>query len=223
MRIHVKYILPYNIKSQSIGNMFIRVFYSAKCRECINLWQVIYNEGIARMFIPVCLDNFNSKQIASMMSTVKAIPAIVVSAENQPSAVFEGPQRCSQWLTNFTLNRRRNMAQQVEQQRRLIQKAQTIAKHQDGTDGFTEAEMLGISDSYSYNATDLCQPKSFVMVGDEDKYAIMTPQIVEGKVDIETMKRQLAELDASRNADTQQFMKTMEMNQINAVINYNNM
>lgn len=203
--------------------MFIRVFYSMKCKECINLWQVIYNEGIARMFIPVCLDNFTSKQIATMMSTVQAIPAIVVSAENQPSAIFEGPQRCSQWLTNFTLNRRRNMAQEVEKQRRLIQKAQAVARNQEGgTDGFAEAEMDGISDNYSYNATDLCQPKNFVMVGDEDKYTIMTPQIVEGKVDIETMKRQLAELETARGSDTNQFMQMMEQNQIRAVINFNN-
>ncbi len=175
------------------------------------------------MFIPVCLDTFNSKQIATMMSTVQAIPAIVVSAENQPSAVFEGPQRCSQWLTNFTLNRRRNMAQEVEKQRKLIQKAQAISRGQDGgTDGFAEAEMDGISDNYSYNATDLCQPKNFVMVGEEDKYTIMTPQIVEGKVDIDTMKRQLAELESARGADTNQFMQMMEQNQIRAVVNYNN-
>ena len=203
--------------------MFIRIFYSTKCKECINLWQVIYNEGIARMFIPVCLDNFNSKQIATMMSSVQAIPAIVVSAENQPSAIFEGPQRCSQWLTNFTLNRRRNMAQEVNHQRKLIQKAQTVARGEDGgTDGFVDAEMDGISDTYSYNATDLCQPKNFVMVGDEDKYTIMTPQITEGKIDIDTMKRQLADLETSRGSDTTQFMHMMEQNQIRAVVNYNN-
>ena len=203
--------------------MFIRIFYSMKCQECINLWQVIYNEGIARMFIPVCLDNFNSKQIATMMSTVQSIPAIVVSAENQPSAIFEGPQRCSQWLTNFTTNRRKNMVHEVEKQRKLVQKAQAAIKYQDGgADGFTEAEMDGISDNYAYNATDLCQPKNFVMVGDEDKYNIMTPYIKEGKVDTESMKRQLAELEASRNADKDQFMSMMEQNQIRAVVAGNN-
>ena len=203
--------------------MFIRVFYSAKCKECITLWQVIYNEGIDRMFIPVCLDNFTSKQIATMMSTVQSIPAIVISVENQPSVIFEGPHKCAQWLTNFTLNKRKNTAQEAEKHRKIIQKAQTDVRNQEGgTDGFVEAEMDGISDNYSYNSTNLCQPKNFVMVGDEDKYTIMTPQIVEGKVDVNTMKRQLTELEASRGADTNKFMQMMEQNQIRAVVNYNN-
>jgi hypothetical protein len=60
------------------------------------------------------------------------------------------------------------------------------------------------------------------MVGDEDKYTIMTPQITEGKIDIDTMKRQLADLETSRGSDTTQFMHMMEQNQIRAVVNYNN-
>ena len=203
--------------------MFIRVFYSMKCKECINLWQVINNEGISRMFIPVCLDNFSSKQISSVMTSIRAIPAIVISSENQKTAIFEGPQSCSQWLTSFTLNRRRNMAQEVEQQRKLIQKAQCIARAQEGgAQEFTEAEMDGISDNYSYNHTNLCQPKNFVMVGSEDQNTIMTPQIVEGKIDINTMKKQLIDLESSRNTDNQQFMKAMEQNQIKTILNYKN-
>ena len=203
--------------------MFIRIFYSTKCKECINLWQVINNEGIGRLFIPVCLDNFNSKQIASIMTSIRAIPTIVVSVENQKTSIFEGPQSCSQWLTQFTLNRRKNIAQQVEQQRKLIQKAQYIAKTQEeGAAEFNEAEMDGISDNYSYNHTDLCQPKSFVMIDTEDQNSIMTPQIKEGKMDMHSMKKQLLDLESSRSSDNQQFMKNMEQNQIKAVINYNN-
>lgn len=201
--------------------MFIRVFYSTKCQECMNLWQVIYNENIVKMFIPVCLDNYSSKQIASL--SIKEIPAIVIASENQAVTVFEGPQKCSQWLTMFTLNRRKNIVQQVEQQRRLIQKAQSVARNQDGgTLEYIESEMDGISDGYAYNHTDLCQPKSFVMVGNEDKYNIITPMIKEGKVDMDSMKRNLADLEASRSADTQHFMKIMEQNQIKAVLDYNN-
>ena len=203
--------------------MFIRIFYSTKCKECINLWQVINNEGIGRLFIPVCLDNFNSKQIASIMTSIRAIPTIVISAENQKTAIYEGPQNCSQWLTQFTLNRRKNIAQQVEQQRKLIQKSQYIAKTQeDGAAEFNEAEMDGISDNYSYNHTDLCQPKSFVMIDTEDQNSILTPQIKEGKIDMHSMKKQLLDLESSRSSDNQQFMKNMEQNQIKAVINYNN-
>jgi hypothetical protein len=201
--------------------MIIRLFYSNKCQECMNLCQVIFNEGIVRMFIPVCLDNFNSKQIASL--SIKQIPAIVVSAENQQTAVFEGPQQCSAWLTSFTLNRRRNIAQRVEEQRRLIQKNHAIARAQEGGPSeYTEAEMDGVSDSYSYNGTELCQPKNYVMVGTEESCAIPTPQVNhEGKIDMEDMRRRLADLESARKADNQQYMSLMEQNQIKAVVFYN--
>lgn len=174
-----------------------------------------------KVFIPVLLDNFSSKDIASL--SIREVPAIVISAENQPAAIFEGPQKCSQWLNNFTFNRRKNLAQHVDQQRKLIQKAQAEMRIQeDGAIEYAEAEMDGISDNYAYNHTDLCHPKNFVSIGDEDKYSIMTPQLVEGKVDESTMKKYLAELESSRMAENNQFMKQMEQSQIKSVINNRN-
>lgn len=202
--------------------MFIRVFYSTRCNECMNLWQVIYNEGLNKLFIPVCLDNFKAEDLSKLK--IKEIPAIVISEEGRPASIFEGPSYCSQWLTSFTINRRKNLAMQVEERRRLIQKAQAIARNQDGGPiEYTEAEMDGVSDNYAYTSTDLCQPKSFVMVGHEDNCTIITP-IVNGqsKVTADAMKRELAELDASRSRDTQDFMNMMERNQISAIVNYNN-
>ena len=200
--------------------MFIRLYYSNKCKECMNLWTVICNENIMKMFIPICVDNFTSKQISTL--SIKQVPAIVISAENQRPSICEGPVQCSQWLTNFTINKRRNLAQQVEHDRRLIQKAHSTARVQDGGPlEFCEAEMDGISDGYAYNGTDLCQPKSFVRIGDEETNFIRTPKMVENKIDLETMKRQLHELESSRNMDNQQFMRVMEQNQIRSVINSN--
>lgn len=210
------YSIYYNISI----NMIIRLFYSKKCPECMNLIQVIYNEGIVLMFTLVCLDNYSSKQIASY--SIKQVPAIVINAENQLPAIYEGPVRCSQWLTNFTSNRRRNLAQQVELNRRLVQKTHANIRTQEGGPiEYTDAEMDGVSDGYSYNNTDLYQPKNFVMVGNEENCFIRTPQLVEGKVDIETMRRQMTDLESNRQNDNQQFMKIMEQNQIKAVVNYN--
>jgi hypothetical protein len=192
-----------------------------KCQECINLWQVIFNENIVKMFIPVCLDNYSSKQISQL--SIKEIPAIVISAENQSSMIFEGPQKCSQWLTSFTINRRKNLAIQVENQRRLIQKAQAISRAQDGGPiEYTDTEMDGITDNYAYTATDLCQPKSYMMIGEEHKYNIITPMLTEGKIDIDYMKQQLTDLENQRNSEKQQLMNVMEQSQIKAVLNYNN-
>lgn len=200
--------------------MFIRLYYSKRCNECIDLWQVIFNENIKNMFIPICVDEFTSKEIATL--SIKEVPAIVVSVENQLPAIYEGPAKCAQWLNNFTFNRRKNLVNQVDQQRRLIQKAHASLRAQEGGPiEYTDNEMDGVSDGYAYMNTDLSQPKSFVMIGDEENCFIRTPQLIEGKIDTDTLKRQLSDLESSRNTDTNQFMKIMEQNQIKSVINYN--
>lgn len=187
----------------------------------MTLWQVIHNENLDNMITPVCLDSMPPKDLMSL--NVKQVPTIVVCCENQQPVIHEGPMRCSKWLTNFTINRRQNLARHVEQQMRLIQKTHSIARTQEGGPiEYTESEMDGISDSYSYNNTDLSQPKSFVMIGEEENYCIRTPQINnEEKIDTNKMMQSLNELEKSRQNDNQQFMNTMERNQIKAVINYN--
>lgn len=198
--------------------MFIRLFYSTECKECMNLWSVIYNEGISNMFIPICLDNLSSKKISQLK--IKEIPAIVVSCKNNQSSIFEGPIQCSQWLTTLMYNRRKNICSQVEQQRRLIQKKQAELRSLDGgTLEYIAEEMDGISDNYSYNMTDLCQPKNFVPVGDEDKYNIVTPQTSCNKIDMITMKKQLAHLEHSRKTDNKNFADIMEQQQIQTILN----
>ncbi len=201
--------------------MFFRLFFSKTCDECSNLWRVICNENIANIFILVCVDDFSIKDLSKL--EVSIVPSIVISSDNQPSEIYEGPVLCSRWLTGFTMNRRKNLAARVDNQRRIIQKAQSdVRKQEDGALDYAEAEMEGVSDMYSYTGTDLCQSKNFVMVGDENKYNILTPQIVEGKVDLNTMKRQMQIVEDSRAKDTQHFMKTMERDQIKAIVNHNN-
>jgi hypothetical protein len=203
--------------------MIIRLFYSTKCEECMNLWQVIKNENITKMFTPVCIDTFNSKQLETI--AIKLVPAIVISSENQPSSIFEGTMKCSQWLTSFTINRRRNLALQVNEQRKLIQKAQAQDRIQnEGALEYNEAEMEGISDSYSYNNIELYQPKNFVTVGNEDHAKIVTlhTKTQENKVTTDTLKRSLDELKLTRNKEDTQFMSIMEQNQIKSVLNSNN-
>lgn len=200
--------------------MFFRLFYSND-NESTNLRRVICNENIANIFIHICVDNLSIEEMLKL--EISVVPSIVISHENQPSEIYEGPVLCSKWLTAFTMNRRKNLAARVDQQRRIIQKAQSDARRQeDGALDYAEAEMEGVSDMYSYTGTDLCQSKNFVMVGDENKYNILTPQIIEGKVDINTMKRQMDLIQDTRSKDTQQFLKTMERDQIKAIVNHNN-
>lgn len=205
----------------SMNSMIIRIFYSTLCNECMNLWQVIYNEGIGRMFIPVCLDKYTSKQIQNIGLGIKEVPAIVISVQGQLPVIYEGPQKCSQWLTGFTLNRRRYLSQQIEQQRKIIQKEHAKVRSQEGGPiEYSDAEMEGISDAYAYTDTDLCQPKNFVMVGNEENNRIVTIiNTKDNKIDTNTLKAYVAELEKSRSTDNSKIMQDMERRQIDSIIN----
>jgi hypothetical protein len=141
--------------------------------------------------------------------------------------IFEGPQKCSEWLNSFIVNRRKNLAYMVDEKRRLIQKAQSAIRVQEGGPlEYNETEMDGIADNYSYNAIDIAQPKSFMTIGDEDKHNIITFQNKSGKeekISSDLMKKQMITIENARNADNQKFAEIMEKSQIEAVINNANL
>jgi len=197
--------------------MIIRLFYSNKCKECMNIWQVVCNEDIKRMFIPVCLDNYTSKDIEKL--SIKRIPSIVVSVENHKPAVYEGSFECSKWLNTFTANRRKNLLQRVEQQRKTIQKDNNEHK-ENGPIEYTSNEMDGVADEYAYLNTDLSQPKNFLPIGMENTQ-IHTPNNLtyNDKLTAREMASQQNTLKNARAADEQQIKQIMEQNQINAVLN----
>ncbi len=204
-----------------MSNLFIRLFYSSKCRACNELWGVITNEGITKMFVPVCLDKMSSKEMATLRIT--KVPAIVISGENQQPAIYEGPQQCSAWLNTLIQNRRNNMKQHVENQRKLIQKNQAQARIQDGNAmGFSISEMEGVSDGYSYVDIEVHQPKNFVPINHEENFKIITPQCKQGKLDEYQTKQELNSIKKNRDVDNDNLKSMMEQNQINAIFNANN-
>lgn len=209
-----------NQPQSNSNSMFIRLFYSVKCEESMNLWQVIYNEGIGRMFIPVCLDQYSSKQLQNINVGIEKIPSIVISTQNHQPVIYEGPQNCSKWLTGFTINRRRCLAQQIDAQRRLIQKEHAkIRNIEGGPIEYSEAEMDGVSDVYAYTDTDLCQPKNYVMVGSEESHIVTPINQRDCKIDDKTLHNYINELKKSRELDSTQIASDMEKRQIADVIN----
>ena len=65
--------------------MIISLFFSTKCQECMNLWQVISNEGIDKMFNLINLDTFSSQQLSKL--SITQIPTIVISNQNQQNDI----------------------------------------------------------------------------------------------------------------------------------------
>ena len=203
------------------SNMYIRIFYSEKCQDCMNLLNVIFNERIQRMFFYVCLDNMTTEQL--MQISFKVVPAISISSQNHNTVVYEGPIECSKWLNSFIYNRRMNIKQQIDQQRRLLQKERVAARKEDGgVIEYNEDEMDGISDGYAYKDTDLYQAKSFVPVGQEGFFNITTLQANESSMSKEDMMAQLSEINKQRSNTDNELKNIMERKQIEAVFNNNN-
>ena len=199
--------------------MIIQLFYSAQCKACNELWTVILNEGMQRMFTPVCLDNMNPKTIAELK--LERIPAIVISSEDklQP-VIYEGSKSCSEWLNTVIQNRRNTLKQQIENQRKLIQQKQVAARiKEQGALEYISEEMDGVTDTYSYVATDLYQPKNFVPVGQEQNFNVITPQDKERKFTHEDLSIQMKNIIGTRSKDTNEYQKIMEQQQIQSVLN----
>lgn len=186
----------------------------------MELWQVVMNEGIQQMFVPICLDRMSSRELAQLK--LEKVPTIIITAPNQNPQLMEGPKQCSQWLNQIIQNRRNNMMQYVEQQRRLIQKQQQDKKMQEGCLEFIGEEMDGVSDAYSYLATDMYQPKNFIPVGQEENYRMATIQVTENKLTKDEMTRNLTDIRNNREKDTEELKQIMEENQIQQIMNQKN-
>lgn len=203
----------------NINNMVIRFFYTKSCSECHNILQCIFTDGIGRLFAMICVDDFTSEQIANLK--LRRVPAIVISYRNKNPEIYEGASSCSNWLKMFTYNWKLSQKQRVTNQMKLIQQARIKARKKDGALEYIEAEMEGMQDNYSYNATDLCQPKNFVTVGNEAAANIITPQLKQSKMSREEITKQMKELEKKIQNDTNKFKEIMERKQIEAVFNNN--
>jgi len=198
--------------------MNIQLLYSTKCQACMELWRVINNEGIQQMFIPVCLDRMSSKDISQLK--LEKIPSIIIVSPNTPPQILEGPKHCGNWLNQIIQNRRNTMMQQIDTQRRLIQKQQQEKKMQEGGAlEFIGEEMEGISDAYSYLATDMYQPKNFIPVGQEENYRMATIQMKENKISTDELSRNISDLRNNREKDSDEMKRTMEQNQLQIIMN----
>lgn len=183
----------------------------------MSLMQVITNEGISNYFIPICIDDYTSAQLQNL--SIKEVPSIVVSEQNQRPAVYEGPQQCSEWLNNFTYNRRKGLAQLANQQRKMIQKSHMeVSSGENGPLEYIDAEMDGIADEYAYNNIDFAQAKNFIPVGLEDKYHITTITHNVDKIKNDELNSELRNLDKMRKDENSTIKRKMEEEQIRKVI-----
>ena len=196
--------------------MIFQLFYSHKCKACQELINVIVNEGIMRMFVPICLDNMSQSDIIRM--NFKYVPTIIVIGDNKQTTIYEGPEKCGPWINTLIQRRRSQIKQYAENQRRNVQKINnTFANNTSALEYITD-EMEGVTDGYAFVATDLYQPKNFVPIGQETNFNLLTPQDKEIKINQNEMDAHLNELATHRDKDVTTMQKIMEQNQIKTIM-----
>lgn len=193
-----------------------RLFYANSDKESMNIYNIIMQNGMTRLFQLTDVTQLDMEQLAKLQ--MKSVPTIVISSANNRPEVYDGPKNCSIFLNNLILNRRASQIQETETRMKLIQKAQRDARIvNDGPAEYSEAEMSGTSDNYAYMQTDMAQAKSFVLVGQEDATVVITPQINESKINKGQMLSDLSNLQKQRESDINNYKSMMEQRQIDAI------
>jgi len=199
------------------------LFYSNKCEFCRDLMKVIQNEDLINLFQFSCVDEMTPEKITSI--GLRVVPTLFIRNQ-QHSQMYESKDALN-WIKNFIINRREHYMQMAENHRKLIMVNNIKNRMIDGLNSYKQMESEGISDQYAYYSEkdlttdiDLAQPKSFLPVGRDDEYGIITLQSDNDnkKMKEQEQKQKINQLLASRKVDENNIKSNMERGQIEAVI-----
>lgn len=199
------------------------LFYSNKCDFCRDLMKVIQNEDLINLFQFSCVDDMTPEKITGL--GLRVVPTIIIRNQTQ-SQMYESKDALN-WVKNFIINRREHYIQMAENHRKLIMVNNIKNRMIDGLNSYKQMETEGISDQYAYYSEkdiktdiDLAQPKSFLPVGKDEEYNIITLQsdTDNKKIKEQEQKQKINQLLASRKADESVIKTNMERGQIEAVL-----
>ena len=196
------------------------LFYAAGDPESMNIYNIILQNELGRLFEATDVTKMSVSELERLQ--MKNLPTIVVSSANSRPDVRDGPRECAQFLNTMIVNRRATQIQEAETRMKMIQRAQKESRLKtEGPSEYSEAEMAGTSDNYSYMQSDVFQPKSFVLVGQEDSVNVVTPQLNESKISKKQMTSDLTSLERQRKQDLNSYKTNMEQKQIDAIFGMN--
>jgi hypothetical protein len=185
--------------------------------------KVIQNEDLINLFQFSCVDEMTPEKITSI--GLRVVPTLFIRNQ-QHSQMYESKDALN-WIKNFIINRREHYMQMAENHRKLIMVNNIKNRMIDGLNSYKQMESEGISDQYAYYSEkdlttdiDLAQPKSFLPVGRDDEYGIITLQSDNDnkKMKEQEQKQKINQLLASRKVDENNIKSNMERGQIEAVI-----
>lgn len=206
------------------------IFYSKKCQRCYNLMTVMENQQILQMFEKKCVDdmirNMSTTEI-SKLGFSKVPTIIMVNSQNGSRGIYEDG-KAYEFIENMVRNRQQNMAQHAEDTRKLIQIGEMKKRFKEGLFEYCPTESQGLSDNYAFckEDVDMAQPKSYLPVGQDDKYGIMTIPEMNGtknKLSKDDQQKLIKNLERMRDTQDSQIKTIMEQEQISSVLTTQNM
>jgi len=207
------------------------LFYSKKCDACRKLMTVMENQGLLTMFSIKCVDEMS--EVETVRLELKVVPTLVL-INNQNGQQIKGlyeQKKAFEWVEAVIANRRQNMIKYAENTRKLIQIAEMKKRFKDGVFDYCQNEHEGLSDTYAYWKDDLAldvntnaQPKTFLPVGHDEKYTIMTipennAMVARNKLTKGDQEKLIQKEISTREQQDLQIKTVMERQQIDSVIN----
>ena len=99
------------------------LFYSEKCKFCINLRNVMTNQNIIRMFNECCIDKMSPDELIKLgLSTVPTIVIVTTNAQTgkHSKGIYEN-ETAFRYIEDMIANRRKNNILRAECDRKIIQ------------------------------------------------------------------------------------------------------
>jgi len=188
------------------------LFYSYRCRNCINMWKILEKENFLQFFEKMNIDNLDIKYIQSL--GISQVPSILIIYPNGKKILREA-RNAFIWIDELLKNRRENISKMINLNRlELLKKNKELVNQ--GFLEYSNNEMGGKSDEYAYLVTDIALPKSYVNYGDERKDAIITYSEID-KLDKEKLDSELILKKDTRNNQDVAIKDEMKKGQIEAI------
>lgn len=192
------------------------LFYSYRCRNCINMWKILEKENFLQFFEKMNIDNLDIKYIQNL--GISQVPSILIIYPNGKKLLKEA-RNAFIWIDELLKNRRENISKMVNLNRlELLKKNKELVNQ--GFLEYSNNEMGGKSDEYAYLVTDIALPKSYVNYGDERKDAIITYSEID-KLDNEKLNNELILKKDIRNNQDVVIKDEMKKGQIEAIYDNN--
>jgi hypothetical protein len=159
------------------------LFYSNRCEGSKQLLSMLQTEKLTRFFHIICTDE-NPK----IPPQIKVTPTLIIRGVPTPYVAgdaFAWLAKVKQWKMNMTMQK-----MNAAQQQYLQSINNNLASNDSNLLGFSEAEMSGMSDMFSFfskNMSQECQdpfPQSFFMCNNLGKEFIETRPLEDGSYKI---------------------------------------